>query len=112
MPYFFFKYMENNTQNPTTETITQNSAPQVSTSNTAEAPTEKTKITFVNRYLHLSAPHNRVNRTTFLINIIILELLVTFLPLSIFVTLGFLFFYLVQVTKRFHDFGKSGHWAA
>lgn len=93
--------MENNPQNFATEN-----------QNSVGTPAEATKITFINRYFHLSAPHNRVSRSTFLVNIIILEVLLNFLPSSIFVTLGFLFFYLVQITKRFHDFGKSGRWAA
>lgn len=93
--------MENNSQNFTTEN-----------QNPVGTPVEQAKITFINRYIHLSAPHNRIDRGTFLINIVLLELLVHFLPSSIFVTIGFLFFYLVQITKRFHDFGKSGRWAA
>lgn len=74
--FFFYIFMENNPQNLTTEN-----------QNPVGTPAEATKITFVNRYFHLSAPHNRVSRSTFLVNIIILEVLLNFLPSSIFVTL-------------------------
>lgn len=88
----------------------ENTIPQNSENN--QNSSSDTNITLLNRYVHLSQPHNRISRSTFIINMILIGTIsyaVSYLKIP-YIHLLFLLLYIVQFTKRFHDFGKSGTW--